>query len=55
MREQLGYMKLCSGTGKEPVKSLCIKISRQTNMVAFAVGICYRPPDQEEVVAEVFF
>lgn len=48
-------MELCSGVGKEPVKSLWVKIRRQTDMVAFEVGICCRPPDQEEVVAEVFF
>lgn len=33
-------------TGKEPVKSLQVKISRQNNMVVAVVGACYRCPNQ---------
>ena len=55
MTEQLECMELCPGMGKETAESLWVKISRQTDMVAVAVGICYRPPAQEEVVTEPFF
>lgn len=52
MRELLECMELCLALGKEPAESLWVKISRQTNMVSVAASIHYRPPEQEEVVAE---
>ncbi|GAB0207491.1 hypothetical protein GRJ2_003214800 [Grus japonensis] len=48
-------MELCLGMGQEPAESSWVKISRQTNMGAVVLGICYRLPDQEEVVDEAFF
>ena len=43
------------GTGDVPAESLWVRIKRQTNMVDIVVGVCYRPPKQEEEVDEVFF
>ena len=40
--------------GDEPTESLWVMINRQTNVDNTVVGVCYRPPDQEEV-DEAFF
>lgn len=42
-RKKQGSMKLCFGMSQEPVKSLWVKISRQTNMDAAVVVICSKP------------
>ena len=39
---------------EEPAESLRVRVSKQANM-GDIVGVCYRLPDQEEVVAEAFF
>ena len=38
----------------EQVQSLWVKIKGQPNMGDTVVGVCYRPPDQEEEVDKVF-
>lgn len=48
VREQLEYMELCVGMGKEPLESLWIRIKGRTGKnVSFIMGACYRPLDQE--------
>lgn len=42
IRKKQGFMKLCFGMSQEPVKSLWVKISRQTNMDAATAVICYK-------------
>lgn len=50
VREQLEYMELCMGMGKEPMESLWIRIKGRTGKdVSFIVVACYRPLDQEQV------
>ena len=39
----------------EQVESLWVKIKGQPNMGDTVVGVCYRPPDQEEEVDEAFY
>lgn len=40
--------------GDEPVQSLWVKIREQNKVVYVAVGVYYRPPDQEEGDEAVF-
>lgn len=48
-------MKPCLGTGQESTESFWVKITGQVSMHAVALVICYRSPDQEEVVGQAFF
>ena len=48
-------MELCLGMDNEPAGMLWVSISVQTNMGSTVVGVCYRPPNQEEVEYEAFF
>lgn len=41
-------MDLCLEMDDEPAQSLWVRITRHAN-VNDVVGVCYRPPDQEEV------
>lgn len=54
VREQLRYTELCLGTDDEPAGNLWVGTKEQTSMSDTMVGVCYRPPDQEEQVAEAF-
>lgn len=42
-------MQLCPEMADEPVESLWVGIRGQT-IIGDGVGICFRPPDQEEVL-----
>ena len=55
MQEQLECVVLCLETYDEPVESLWVRISRQTNVYDIVVGICCRLPDQAEEVDEAAF
>ena len=41
--------------GDEPTESLWVRIKEQNNIGDIVVGVCYRPPDQEEQVDEAFY
>lgn len=47
-------MVLCLREDNERAKSLWVRIKEQTSKGDTAVGVCYRTPDQEEQVDEVF-
>ncbi|GAB0176868.1 hypothetical protein GRJ2_000152000 [Grus japonensis] len=55
VREQLECMELCLGMDDELTESLRVRIKEQTGMGDIVVGICYRPPDQEEQVDEALY
>ena len=42
-------MELWLGTDDEPADSLWVRIRGQPTVGDIVVGVCYRPPDQEEV------
>lgn len=46
-------MQLCLEMANDPVESLWVRIRGQTIM-GDGVGICFRPPDEEEVVMRPF-
>ena len=52
MREQLEYMELCLGMGREPRESLRVRIKVRPGKGGITVDVCYRPLDQEEEVYE---
>ena len=45
-RECLGF-SLGLGAGDEPVQSLRVRLRGQTSTADIAIGVCYRPPEQE--------
>ncbi|KAK4806898.1 hypothetical protein QYF61_012619 [Mycteria americana] len=45
-------MELCLGMDEETPESLWVRIKEQTNTGGIVVGVCYRPPDQEEQADE---
>lgn len=47
-------MELCQEMNDEPTEGLWVRIKKETSMGNVVVGICYRPPDQEEA-DEVFY
>ncbi|KAK4832456.1 hypothetical protein QYF61_023503 [Mycteria americana] len=55
VREQLECMELCLGMADELTESLWVRIKEQTSMGDTVMGICYRPPDQEEEVDEALY
>lgn len=48
---KLGMM----GLKKEPTENLWVGIKKQISMGAIIVGVCCRPTDQEEQLAEAFY
>lgn len=42
---ELIFNNFCLGMGKESVKGLWVKISKQSNMGTFVVDLCYGPPE----------
>lgn len=46
--------KLCLGVDDESVESLSVRVTGQTSKGDTVRGVCYRPPDQEKEVDEVF-
>ncbi|KAJ7397045.1 mitochondrial fission process protein 1 [Pitangus sulphuratus] len=55
VRQHLEYIKLCLGVEDEQVKSLWVRIKGSTSKSDTVVGICYRPPKQEDEVDEAFY
>ena len=53
LREQQECTELCLGIGGETAGSLSVRIRWQTKMSFIVVGVCYRPPEQEEEVDEL--
>ena len=54
VREQLECMELCLGIEEEPTESSLVSIKERTGKGDIILGVCYRPPDQEEQVDEVY-
>lgn len=46
--------KLGLGVDDESVESLSVRVTGQTSKGDTVRGVCYRPPDQEKEVDEVF-
>ena len=42
-------------TGDNKVESLCVKIRGRADKADILVGVCYRPPNQDEETDEVFY
>ena len=42
-------------TGDNKVESLWVKIRGRADKADILVGICYRPPNQDEEIGEVFY
>lgn len=55
VKEHLECMELCLGVDDERVESLWVRMKGQANIGDTAVDVYYRPPDQEEEVAETFY
>jgi len=55
VREQLECIELCLGVDEERANSLWVRIKGQAHKRDSAVGLYYRPPDQEEEVDEAFY
>ncbi|XP_048786380.1 uncharacterized protein LOC125686444 [Lagopus muta] len=54
VREQLECIELHLGESGVAVESLWVRIKGRAGMADTVVGVCYRPPDQEEEVDEAF-
>jgi len=52
VNDQLQCMELCLGIDEEPTESLWVRIKARAGTGDIIVGVCYRPPDQEEWVDE---
>ena len=48
MNDQLECMELHLGMDEEPTESLCVRIKGRAGTGDIIVGVCYRPPDQED-------
>ena len=46
--DQLECMELCLGMDEELTKSLWVRIKGRVGTGDIIVGVCYRPPDQED-------
>ena len=46
--DQLECMELCLGMHEEPTESLWVRIKGRAGTGDIIVGVCYRPPDQED-------
>ena len=55
VREQLECIELCLGMDDEPTESLWVRTIELTSIDDSVVGVCYRPPHQEEQVDEAFY
>ncbi|GAB0205257.1 hypothetical protein GRJ2_002991300 [Grus japonensis] len=52
--DQLECMELCLGMDEEPTESLWVRIKGSAGTGDIIVGVCYRPPDQEDRADEAF-
>ncbi|GAB0204540.1 hypothetical protein GRJ2_002919600 [Grus japonensis] len=55
VNDQLECMELHLGTDEEQTKSLWVRIKGSTGTGDIIVGVCYRPPDQEDQVDKAFY
>ena len=55
VREQLECIELCLGTDDEPSESLWVSTKEKTGKGDIVVGVCYKPPDQEEPADETLY
>lgn len=54
VRQHLDCIELCLGVDDETVESLSVWITGQTSKDDTVGSLCYRPPDEEKEVDEVF-
>ena len=52
VKDQLECMELRLGLDEEPTESLWVKIKGRAGTGDVTVGVCYRPPDQDERAGE---
>lgn len=50
VREQQEFMELCLEMDNEPVKSIRVSVTRQTNMGGIIVSICYTLPGHKDII-----
>jgi len=55
VKDQLECMELRLGLDEEPMESLWVKIKGRTGLGDITVGVCYRPPDQDEQADEALY
>lgn len=55
MREQLECIAYCPGADEEWVERLWLRTKGQAGMGDTAVGVYYRPPDQDEEIDKAFY
>jgi len=48
VKDQLECMELCLGLDEEPKEGLWLEIKCRAEKGDITVGVCYRPPDQDE-------
>lgn len=54
VRQHLEYISVCLRVDDESVESLSVRITQQASKGDTVGGDCYRPPDEEKEVDEVF-
>ena len=54
VRKWIDCEELCLRNSHDQVESLWVKIKDRSRKGHLVVGVCYRPPDQEEAVDEAF-
>ncbi|GAB0179153.1 hypothetical protein GRJ2_000380600 [Grus japonensis] len=55
VNDQLQCMELHLGMDEEPIKSLWVRIKGRAGTGDIIVGICYRPPDQDNQADEALY
>jgi len=55
VNDQLECTELHLGMDKEPIESLWVRITGRAATSDIVVGVCYRPPDQEDQVDEALY
>lgn len=55
VQQHLKCIEICLGVDDEQAESLRIRIKHQTSKGEIAVGVCYRPPEQEDKVDKAFY
>ncbi|GAB0199565.1 hypothetical protein GRJ2_002421900 [Grus japonensis] len=55
VREQLECVELCLGMDEELTESLWVRIKERAGKGDIIVGVCCRPPDQEEQVDQALY
>ncbi|KAM9590815.1 uncharacterized protein ACIBXB_005869 [Morphnus guianensis] len=55
VNDQLECMELCLGMDEEPTESLWVRIKGRAGTGDIIVGVCYRPPNQEDRADEALY